>query len=73
MNSNIVVELNHVAKHVANLLFMQAWVCDADPDCPDGEDESAAICEGVTNCHHDQFRCERSGECIDYGEGYQYH
>jgi hypothetical protein len=41
-------------------------VCDSDSDCPGGEDESEAICSDRTSCLTDQFRCERSGECIDH-------
>ncbi|TRY76952.1 hypothetical protein TCAL_09210 [Tigriopus californicus] len=43
----------------------QAWVCDKDLDCSDGEDEDPSICQGRPTCTHDQFHCELSGECLD--------
>jgi len=36
------------------------WVCDGDPDCPLGDDES--LCKQGT-CSEDQFRCAL-GDCI---------
>jgi hypothetical protein len=41
-------------------------VCDRDTDCTDGSDESPAICRDRKVCSTDEYRCERSGECVDY-------
>ena len=38
------------------------YLCDADNDCLDGEDESKAVCEGKT-CSPQQFAC-KNGKCI---------
>jgi len=40
------------------------WVCDRQDDCPNGEDEAEAECQGTQkSCSDSQFTCT-SGECI---------
>ena len=44
----------------------EAWLCDGEDDCPGKEDESEAVCKGRPKCTQNQFRCERSGQCVNY-------
>ena len=48
----------------------QAWVCDGQNDCDNGEDVADEICSGrPPPCDPNlQFRCERSGQCIAYDQ-----
>lgn len=49
----------------------QAWVCDGQLDCDNGEDEDKAICSDrppPCDPNKQQFRCEESGQCIEYDQ-----
>jgi len=44
----------------------KVWICDGEPDCPDGEDETDSTCN-ANECQDDQFRCS-NGKCIEQRE-----
>ena len=53
---------NHFKCKVNGKCVHNSWLCDGEPDCLDGEDESKAVCEGKT-CSPQQFAC-KNGKCI---------
>ena len=50
-------------KYLESTDYISLQVCDGVKDCPEGEDEEAALCSSW-RCEGDSVRCEEDNICI---------